>query len=313
MSLVGLLLLGACTSKGDDSTPVDTQPVETDTDTAPAEPTPVWEDRHIETSATLNGIYVSGAGIYVGGTGGVVLASQSDGSWDDFSPDVAETDIGDVWGESNGASLVLVVGAGDGRIAWYAGGTWVVDDVGTAAAEGVGGSASTGVFVVTWGGAYFRSGSTWTYESVPGNPKLNDVYGIGTDAIAVGEAGAAAIRRGGAWEALSTGTTADLSGVSGVSMSDVWAVGGEGTALHYDGTSWTATDTGTTQTLWAVWAASASAVFAVGNGGTALKWDGSAWTALPTGVDNNLYAVHGTDGTNVYAGGNRGGFIHYAG
>ncbi len=313
MLYLTMALLGACTSSGDDTAPVDTQPTDTDTDTDSTDPTPVWENQHIETSATFNGLYASGSGVYVAGTAGVLLASQSDGTWADVAPPVDGTDFGDLWGEGAGSTLVLVAGAGDGKIGWLAGGSWNVDDVGTAATEGVGGSSSTSLFAVSWGGAYFNTGADWSYEAVPGSAKLNDVYAIGGDAVAVGEGGVAAVRTGGAWQSSVTGTTADLAGITGSSTTDIWAVGAGGVALHFDGTTWTPTDTGTTQNLWAVWAATPSAVYAVGNGGVALRWDGSAWVSLATGVDNNLYAVHGSDAANVFAAGNRGALIHYTG
>jgi len=304
-----------CSSSGDDTgVPTGT------TDTTPAddtatttEPEPVWADRHIETSSTLNGVYVSGAGVYVAGTGGVALESQDDGTWADMGLDVDGTDIGDLAGWGSGSEMVLEVGAGSGLVGRYEGGGWVVTDLGTADTEGVGGSDPDGVFAVTWGGVYYWNGSEWAFEVAPGNPKLNDVFALGTDAIAVGEGGVAAIRAGGVWQEMNTGVSVDLAGVHGSSTSDVWAVGSDGTAIHWDGSVWSVVDTGVDESLWAVWAASPTAVFAVGNAGVAVKWDGSSFVPLPTGSFNNFYSLHGSAENNVFAGGNRGALIRYGG
>lgn len=306
-------VLAACTSSSEDDTSVPTGTTTTPTDDTATEPEPVWVDRHIETSATLNGVYVSGAGVYVAGTGGVVLASQDDGSWASMGLDVDGTDIGDLGGWGSGEAMVLVAGAGAGLVGRYEGGAWTVTDLGTASTEGVGGSDAAGVFAVTWGGVYYWNGLEWAFETAPNNPKLNDVFAIGGDAIAVGEGGAASIRAGGVWQEMDTGVGVDLAGVTGSTMNDVWAVGADGTALHWDGSLWTAVDTGVTESLWAVWAASPTAVFAVGNGGVALKWDGTSFVSLPTGSSNNFYAVHGSGADNVFAGGNRGALYRYGG
>ena len=54
------------------------------------------------------------------------------------------------------------------------------------------------------------------------------------------------------WISMTSGTTADLSGVWGSSGEDVFAVGAFGTILHYDGTAWSLMDSGTTEGLYGV-------------------------------------------------------------
>jgi hypothetical protein len=305
------LLLAACTGgETPDDTAADTDVVD-DTDTA-SEPTPVWTNYAAQTSSTLNGVYASGEGVYVAGTGGKVYVGGAGVDWLDLSPTLDDEDLTDLWGEGAGDTLHLVAPGTGGLVMNYAGGTWTEADIGTSNLEGIGGSGPSALFAVSFGSLYAFDGSTWTFENPPSNERLNDVWGVGAEALAVGEAGVA-LRRSteGEWSAMTTNTSADLNGVSGTSLTDVWAVGSEGTAIHFDGSTWTAVPTGVTETLWAVFAPSATTVYAVGNNGVAIVWNGTEWAALPTGVANNLYAVHGATGANVWAVGNRGMALQY--
>lgn len=304
-TVTALLLLVGCTGESPKETG-DTAPVDTDPDdTAPVEPDPVWASYAVTTGATFNGVYVDGDSVYVAGTEGEVWTGGTAG-WTDISPAIDGSAVGDLWGQGSGASLILVAPAANGYVPRWSGGVWEVEDLGTTTFEGAGGSNATALFVVSWGGIYTSDGAQWTYETAPGNPRLNDVYGVNDEAIAVGEGGDIVHRSGGSWTAATSGTSVDLNAVSGLSMSDVWAVGMDGVALHWDGAAWTATDTGVDDALWGVHAVAADAVYAVGSNGVALRWDGAAWTELPTGVANNLYAVHGPTRSNVWAVGNRG-------
>lgn len=310
-----LLALGLAGCDGDEpkdtSAPVDTG-TEDSGDSADTELPPVWDEYGIETSSTLQGVYASGEGVYVVGTGGKAWVGGSGGTWSAMDPEVEENDLTDLWGQGAGGTLNMWATAGSGYVAHHSGGSWSVEDLGTSNHLGIGGDDPASLYTVSWGGIYHFDGATWTFESTPAGERLNEVYGTGAEAIAVGEEGAI-LRRGGdgTWTAMTSGTTVALNGVAGVSLTDVWAVGGEGTALHYDGTAWTAVDTGVTVTLWAVFAPEASAVYVVGNNGVALRWNGAAFEVLPTGVDNNLYALHGVSGSNVWAVGNRGTAIQF--
>ena len=71
-----------------------------------------------------------------------------------------------------------------------------------------------------------------------------------------------------------TSKLTDLSGVSGVTPSDVFVVGTRGTVLHFDGTRWQEQKSGTSRNLSAVWAVSPTDVFAVGFDGLILHFDG---------------------------------------
>ncbi|MDP2312462.1 MAG: hypothetical protein Q8P41_06115 [Pseudomonadota bacterium] len=307
------LLLVACTGGKTDDT--GTAPADTDTDTdtdTDVEPAAVWSEYRVGTSSTLNGVYASGEGVYVAGTAAGAFTGGAGDTWTPLSTGVDdEEDFTDLWGQGAGATLDLVVSATSGNVARYVGGAWTVEDLGTSNHEGVGGSGPEALYVVSWGGIFAYDGATWTFEAPPSDERLNDVWGIGADAFAVGEGGVIVRRSAGVWSAMSSGTDLDLSAVSGTSLSDVWAVGADGVALHFDGTSWTVSETGVDDALWAVFAPASNAVYAVGSAGAAVLWDGTAWTSLPTGVDNNLYAIHGANSTNVWAVGNRGIALQY--
>lgn len=312
MVLVRLLplLLVACTG----STPVDdTAPdTDTDTDTSPPEPEPVWTAWPVGSSSTLNGVYASGAGVYVAGTEAGAFVGGANTTWTALETGLGDDeDFSDLWGQGADGTLELFAGATSGNVVRYSGGAWELTDLGTSNHEGVGGSGPSALYAVSWGGAYRWDGVEWAFEAPPEDARLNDVWAVGDDAFAVGEGGAIARRSSSGWTAMDSGVTVDLAGVAGTSTTDVWAVGAEGTALHFDGSTWTATETGVDEALWAVFAPGANTVYAVGNNGVALFWNGAEWSSLPTGVSNNLYAVHGASAVNVWAVGNRGMALQY--
>ncbi len=307
-----LLLISACTgSKQDTSTPTDSHTG--DSDTAPVV-VPVWTDNHIETSSTFHGVYASGQGTYIVGTDGKAYVGTTSVGFTDLVAPVS-VDFRDLWGQGAGDTLNLYVAGQEGHILNLAGDTWTDNDLGTNNFEGLGGSDAATLYAVGWGGIYESQGAdpsgAWTFVHSPNGVRLDDVWGSGADAVAVGEDGGAAVRVGGTWTASVTPVTVSLHGVSGSAANDVWAVGESGTVLHWDGSAWTLVTVPTTQSLWAVWCASDKDVFVVGNNGTALYWDGTTWKDLPTGVANNLYAVHGSSATNVWAVGNRGMALQY--
>lgn len=317
LRLSPLLLAFACTgpSKDDSGTPADTD-TDTDTETdTDAEPVPVWSQHKVTSSSTLNGVYASGGIVYVAGTGAEVHHGNAGGWTEDYTGLDDDEDFSDLWGQGAGDAVELVLTATSGHVARRSNTLWTDEDLGTANHEGVGGSGLTALFAVSWGGIYAFDGASWSYEAPPLDSRLNEVWGIGGEVFAVGEAGLILRRTPGTpsatWAAMPSGVPNDLNAISGVSLTDVWAVGADGVALHFDGTAWTVTDTGVDEALWAVFAPAPDTVYAVGSAGTALLWDGKAWTVLPTGVDNNLYGIHGASSENVWAVGNRGMVLQY--
>lgn len=298
-----LLSVVACSGKDAADSAIDTAGIDTGhIDTAPE---PVWEEWRVPTSERLHGVYASGEGIYIVGTTGHAWRGGTD-EWNALSPGVGERDFTDLWAQGAGDSIDLYATVTEGQIAHHTGGEWTIETVGTSNHEGIDGSGPDNLYAVSFGGIYHFDGVTWTFEAPPSNERLNDVYGNGADALAVGEAGAMLRRENGTWQTVDAGVTTDLHAVTGTAMDDMWAVGESGVALHFDGTSWTPTETGTTNALWAVFAPEEDIAFAVGNNGTALRWTDDAWEVLPTGVPNNLYAVHGVAADSVWAVGNAG-------
>lgn len=303
---LALLALAGCTGGPSDTS----APQETAADTSDTSAVvPVWTDSHIETSSTFHGVYASGSGTYVVGTEAKAYVGTASVGFTEIAPPV-DVDLRDLWGEGASESLQLYAVGYEGHVLGYAAEAWTDADLGTNNFEGTGGSAGA-LYAVGWGGIYEFDGAAWTSQAAPDGARLNDVWGTGGDAVAVGEEGDAAVRSGGVWTSTTTAVTTTLHAVSGVAADDVWAVGEDGTVLHWDGSTWTLVTVPTTQTLWGVWVYSAADVFVVGNNGTALYYDGTTWIDMPTGVANNLYAVHGSSPTNVWAVGNRGAAIQY--
>lgn len=307
MMLLPTLLLACTTADTGGEDGIDTGDTAVVVDT-----TPVWTKYPIQTNSSLNGIYASGAGVYVVGSGGFAWYGGPDGfSFMDI--DVDGQDLTDLWGQGQNESTILAASTNLGLVAQYTSAGWSTGDLhDTNELKGVGGSGPDALFAVGWGRAYSYDGSTWTYETLPDqNAKLNDVYAEGAEAFAVGEDGTCVHRANGVWETCDTGTTATLEGISGSSASDVWAVGDAGTVVHWNGTKWKVEEVPTTQKLWAVFVPEKGVVYAVGSAGTAVRLKNDEWKILYTGVENNLYAVHGISAKNVWTSGNRGMVLQY--
>jgi hypothetical protein len=300
---------GTDTGEGEDTSSDDTST----SDSADTDVTPVWREFRLGTSATLQGVYASGQGVYAVGTDGHAFVGGANDPWVPMDPPVGGVNLADLWGQGADDSLVLQVPGAEGLISTYTASGWTVEDLGTANHEAIGGSGPGALFAVGFGGVFYNGGGAWTFETLPGNVRLNDVYAVGGSAFAVGEAGVILRREEttSAWVAMESPTLADLNAVAGSSLTDVWAVGADGVALRYDGTAWTQVDTGQTVPLWALFAPTSDAVFAVGNNGVAIRWNGEVWESLPTGVANNLYALHGVSAANVWAVGNRGTALQF--
>lgn len=311
----------ACTAPQQPDTGTTDTDTNTDTDTDTpddtAAPAPVWTKELVGTSSTLHGVFVSADAVYAVGTeaGARRRGTLPTDTWDPQPIETGlddEEDFSDLWGTGAGAAVELVATATSGNIARLSGTLWTIEDLGTANYEGVGGSGLESLYAVSWGGIFTFDGATWAYE--PNGASLNEVYGIGPNAVAVGEAGTILVRNAeGAWIPQKPVTSEDLNSIAGTGLTDLWAVGNEGTILHSDGVSWTAMESGVEENLVAVYAPAPNAVFAVGSAGTALMYDGVEWTSLPTGVPHNLLAVHGTSATDVWAVGNNGIALHYTG
>ncbi len=298
---LALPLAAGCSDKGADEDGDDTGSADDDT-TDPLGV--VWDELRIESSVTLTGAFPSGAGFYATGDDGEVYL-RAEGEWAPMGLDLGEG-LNGIWGENSGGVLRMVAVGDGGTVVRYADG-WTVDaTLGTANMEAVAGTSVDDLVAVGWGGAYAWTGAGWEFLPITGNPRFNDVWSDGVNAVAVGEEGVIAVRTSEGWTAEAPAGIVNLTAVSGTSASDIWAVGDAGTVLHYDGTAWTEVESPAQATLWGVVALGADQTYIVGNNGFAARWDGTGWTELPTGVDNNLYDVSVSPDGVIWACGNRG-------
>lgn len=285
---------------------------DTTQDSDETEPETVWTEERAETSATFNGLYASGRGVYVAATGGEFWTFKSATGWTSEVLDVDEEDLNGIWGTGAEETLTWVAVGDAGKVVRFEAGAAGVVDLGTANFETAAGSAGA-LTAVGWGGVYAWDGSEWSYQALPNRERLNDVWSVGSAAIGVGEEGAIVRRQDGAWVAMESPTDLALYAIDGAADTDLWAVGKDGVVMRFDGTTWTVQEAFTEQSLWDVYAPATTSVFVVGNNGDAFHFDGLSWKSLPTGVDENLYAVHGSSEADCWAVGNRGTALHYTG
>jgi hypothetical protein len=308
-----LTLIAACEDKPitvpDTGETGETTPQDTD-DTDPGVQ---WYDLRVETSDTLNGVYASGRGIYVVSSEAGLYTYTAADDWSRRELEVEEEDLNGIWGQGQAETLEMVMVGDAGYVVQSATTGDVVEDLGTSNFEAVDGTNASNLVAVGWGGAYSFEGASWTYEALPDHERLNDVWVVGSSAIAVGEEGAILRRQAGTWVAMESPVNEALYGIDGSADNDLWAVGQDGVVLHFDGSLWTQHESFTGQSLWAVYAPTSTSVFVVGNNGTAYRYNGQGWSEIPTGVEENIYAVHGASATDCWAVGNRGTALHYIG
>jgi hypothetical protein len=163
-------------------------------------------------------------------------------------------------------------------------------------------------------------GQSWTqiYEGQCSTPCALTARAIWTgrsgSAIAVGGNGSVLRYDGAAWNAETSGTTANLDAIWGSGPSGpVFAVGQDGTIIMNAGSGWLTETSGTSQPLYAVWGTSANDIFAAGGGGTILHYDGNAWTAQASGTTQTLRALWGSANNSVFAVGDATTILHYDG
>jgi photosystem II stability/assembly factor-like uncharacterized protein len=109
------------------------------------------------------------------------------------------------------------------------------------------------------------------------------------------------------WSVLTSGTTANLLGVSATSATECWVVGSSGTILKTvnGGTNWSPQISGTTEILYSVYFTSSNNGYAVGDNGIALRTinGGTTWTTMTVPVSSAV------DFRSVYFIDNNTGFI----
>lgn len=239
--------------------------------------------------STLNNVWGSSASdVWAVGESGLLL-HRTDGAWAPYSMAVTE--------HLRGVSGSTVVGNAGTVLSQSMASSYLRRSIPTQ--ENLHAVYTSGLTALAVGakGTIVRSydyGNTWILQNSKTQKDLNGLWVKGNQAFAVGQDGTAVFFTGATWFIQPTGTTANLNGVHGTSLSDVWAVGEGGTALHYDGSSWTPESTGVFETLYSVWGPSSTELWAVGAGGRMVRWNGAAWAARPNLTSEDLYAVGGS-------------------
>jgi hypothetical protein len=125
-------------------------------------------------------------------------------------------------------------------------------------------------------------GQSWTQEVASGGTFTSLFGSFPTDVWAVGPGGIQHYD-GHAWSAMPAPSGAPaLSGVWVSALWDAWFVGARGTVVHWDGSTLASVPSGTTKDLTCVTGTSAADVWAGGQDGTLLHWDGSQWITYTT-------------------------------
>ncbi|MGD9101642.1 MAG: S8 family serine peptidase, partial [Anaerolineae bacterium] len=183
---------------------------------------------------------------------------------------------------------------------------------------------------ITLTSVYLSSGALWTagtggyvFHGVTGpHPgvvaeDLQDIYATDDQtAWAVGEGGRIISTTNGAstWVTQTSGTTADLFGVSFADADTGWAVGEGGIILYTTngGATWSPQDSTTSEYLLGVFATDTQTVWVVGDVGTILHTanGGDTWTAQTSGTDAVLLSVFAADDQTAWAVGDVGTILH---
>jgi hypothetical protein len=153
----------------------------------------------------------------------------------------------------------------------------------------------------------------WMLEPSGTTAILSDLWGTGHELLTVGAGGTILYFDGVSWQPLASGSTADLQGVWGNTLSDVYAVGPGGTVLHFTGTHWHAMATPTDEFLRGVWGTSHTNVFVTGTRGTIIRFDGGRWSAMESGSPNRLYDIWGSAEDDAFVTGHLATILHYDG
>ncbi|HUS64380.1 MAG TPA: hypothetical protein VMZ28_07540, partial [Kofleriaceae bacterium] len=201
-----------------------------------------------------------------------------------------------------------VVAVGRPQQAWILeDGTWspvavTPADVQSYDLTGVWGATADDIVAVGWaveaGGVAFRAVDGGAFEPDPLPPprdlsrwpNLRAVWGRAASEIyAVGDAGTILRRGAGGWVAMDSGTTHDLTGVTG-DGDDVLVVGDAGTILRLVDGTWVAEDAGTTARLVSVWGGGGE-VFAGGEPSVLLHKRGGRWSRVRTDLPSVVALV----------------------
>ena len=161
-------------------------------------------------------------------------------------------------------------------------------------------SSSNAMAVGTNGVTIRFDGSNWTVESTGTTSRLNSVFlESATSGFAVGENGTALRWNGTAWSTSSSGSSQALNSVW-ASGGIAFAVGANGTVLRFGNGNWSRQTVPTTESLSGVSGLTSSNVVAVGAFGTVLSYSGGVWTKVNSnGIVADLYGVSAVSPTDT--------------
>lgn len=223
-----------------------------------------WMAQTSGTTQNLKGVYyVDATHGWAVGAGGVMLGTADGGAT--WAP------------QTSGTTHTLWVAR-----FWTAQRGWAAGDAGTVIATPNGGQAWLPL-------------SAWLISSMDIHSGM--VAPDGLHALGVGSGGGIIGTNNGGQDGalLPSGTTANLWGVSFVSVSTGWATGAQGTIIHTTsgGYAWTPQPSGTTQTLYGVAFADVDHGWVVGAAGTILATvnGGQTWSKQTSGTTEDLYSV----------------------
>lgn len=129
-----------------------------------------------------------------------------------------------------------------------------------------------------------------------------------------------------AWQAMNSGTTELLWGVTG-SSGEVIAVGTRGTAIHLESDTWQGKPTQVFRDLCDAWSAADGRAISVGTFGTIISYDGAtpapvagrrtnaadSWEPVPSGTEHGLYDIWGFEEYQAVAVGDSGTILEFDG
>jgi hypothetical protein len=195
------------------------------------------------TTATLGGLSMIDVGHAVAAELGGARVDAWDGhAWAPLGADRADRAAAATW--TIDSKDVWVVGNG---IEHWDGTSWTQQVPGGAGAAStftsISGSFSTDVWAVGPAGVEHYDGTAWAPVTVPastGTPAAVWVSSL-ENAWVVGAGGSVIESAGTSFVVLPTGPKADLTAVTGTSITDVWVGGVDGTLAHWDGSTWTET------------------------------------------------------------------------
>jgi hypothetical protein len=151
----------------------------------------------------------------------------------------------------------------------------------------------------------YKSGDFFSIDSGVLN-QFNDIWASGrSDIFVVGEGlspgpGIILHYDGTSWTPMTHPATGAITGVFGLTSTNVYAVTSNGEILHYDGTSWMEVyDRLADRSLSDVWCAGLTNVIAVGESGGIIRWDGALWSE-DSMIGDDFTSVWGTAYNNIY-------------